>query len=88
MINITDVRIKVLETESKVRAIASITLDSCFVIHEIKVIDGKNGLFVIMPGKKAADGTFKDVAHPLDIDTRSMIQDVVLSAYRKANRTA
>ncbi|MGN1061877.1 MAG: septation regulator SpoVG [Candidatus Scatosoma sp.] len=88
MINITDVRIKVLETESKVRAIASITLDSCFVIHEIKVIDGKNGLFVIMPGKKAADGTFKDVAHPLDIDTRTLIQDVVLSAYRKANRTA
>lgn len=88
MINITDVRIKVLETESKVRAIASITLDSCFVIHEIKVIDGKNGLFVIMPGKKAADGSFKDVAHPLDINTRTMIQDVVLSAYYKANRTA
>ena len=74
-----------LENESKVRAIASITIDSCFVVHEIKVIDGKNGLFVIMPGKKAADGTFKDVAHPLDIDTRTQIQNAVLSAYRNTN---
>ena len=87
MINITDVRIKVLDNESRVRAIASITLDSCFVIHEIKVIDGKNGLFVIMPGKKAADGTFKDVAHPLDIETRTAIQNAVLSAYHNSNRT-
>ena len=85
MINITDVRVKVLETDSKVRAIASITIDSCFVVHEIKVIDGKNGLFVIMPGKKAADGSFKDVAHPLDPETRTLIQETVLGAYRRAN---
>lgn len=86
MINITDVRIKIIDSESKVSAIASVTIDGCFVVHELRVIKGKNGLFVIMPGKKAADGTFIDVAHPLDTATRLQLQKTVLDAYEKAKQ--
>lgn len=84
MLNITDVRIKTFESENTVRAVATITIDDCFVIHDIRVIDGKNGLFVIMPGRKSPDGSFKDLAHPLDTQTRLQIQSAVLDAYQNA----
>ncbi len=83
MINITDVRVRLFDTDSKIKAAVSITLDSCFVIHELKVIEGKTGLFVIMPGRKAKDGRFKDLVHPLNTETRACIQNAVLAAYAK-----
>lgn len=82
--NISDVRIRVLQDANKLKAIASITIDDCFVVHDLKVVDGANGLFVMMPSKKADDGSFKDVAHPLNTETRKLIQSSVLAAYTNA----
>lgn len=83
MINVTDIRVRLLEAENNVRAIVSMTIDKCFVIHDIKVLDGKNGLFVTMPGRRNADGTFRDLAHPLNTHTREAIQAAVLAQYEK-----
>lgn len=81
---ITDVRVRKLETEGKMRAVVSITLDDALVIHDIKVIDGEKGLFIAMPSKKASDGEFRDIAHPINSQTREMIQTTVLAAYQKS----
>lgn len=83
---ITDVRIR-LKDEPKWKAVASITLDECFVVHDVKVIDGKDGLFVSMPSKKGPDGTHKDICHPIVTATRTAIQEAVLDAYKKALET-
>ena len=80
---ITDVRMR-LKDETKLKGIASITFDECFVIHDIKVIEGKDGLFISMPSKKTADGQLKDIAHPINTETREAIKDAVLEAYNKA----
>ncbi len=80
---ITDVRIR-LKDEEKLKGIASITIDECFVVHDIKVIDGKDGLFVSMPNKKNAEGVHKDIAHPIKTETRMELQAIVLEAYKKA----
>ena len=80
---ITDVRVR-LKDESKLKGIASITIDDCFVVHDIKVIDGKEGLFISMPNKKTADGDHIDIAHPINTETRLEIKNVVLEAYNKA----
>lgn len=80
---ITDVRLR-LKDEAKLKAVASITFDECFVVHDIKVIDGKDGLFVSMPSKKNAEGVHKDIAHPIKTETREEIQNTVLEAYNKA----
>jgi stage V sporulation protein G len=80
LMEITEVRISPVE-EEKLKAYVSITLDNCFVIRDIKVINGNNGLFISMPSKKRKDGTFKDVAHPLNNDTRKMIEERVLREY-------
>lgn len=82
--NISDVRIRVLQDANKLKAIASITIDDCFVVHDLKVVNGTNGLFVMMPSKKADDGSFKDIAHPLNTETRKLIQSSVLAAYTNA----
>lgn len=66
------------------RAVVSITLDDALVIHDIKVIDGEKGLFIAMPSKKASDGEFRDIAHPINSQTREMIQTTVLAAYQKS----
>lgn len=80
--NITDVRIKPIDKDnSKVRAVASITIDGEFVVHDIKVVDGQNGLFIAMPSKKDGNGDFKDVAHPINTATRNKIKDAVLEQY-------
>lgn len=85
MLNITDVRIYLVDKEdSKLKAKASLTIDSCFVIHEIRVVDSANGLFVAMPNRKKADGEFKDIAHPIDTPTREQVDKAVLEAYEKA----
>ncbi|MCQ2555295.1 MAG: septation regulator SpoVG [Clostridia bacterium] len=82
--NITDVRIRRIDDESKMKAIASITFDGEFVVHDIKVIDGQNGLFIAMPSRKVGDGEFKDIAHPLSPEVRSRITDAILKAYEQA----
>ena len=78
---ITDVRVRRIEKEGKMKAIVSITLDNEFVIHDIKVIEGEKGLFIAMPSRKAADGEYRDIAHPINSNTRDMIQSVILDKY-------
>ena len=80
---ITDVRVRRIEKEGKMKAIVSITLDNEFVIHDIRVIDGNNGLFVAMPSKRTPDGEFRDIAHPINSSTRGKIQDSVLTEYHR-----
>ena len=82
--NVTDVRIRIMEKEGKLKAVASITIDDCLVIHYIKVIEGDRGLFIAMPSRKAQDGTYKDIAHPINSDTRTELQDLILNNYEKA----
>jgi len=81
---ITDVRIRKIAAEGKMKAIVSITFDNEFVIHDIKVIEGQNGLFIAMPSRKTPDGEFKDIAHPINTDTREKIQSSILKAYEAA----
>ncbi|KGX85476.1 septation regulator SpoVG [Pontibacillus litoralis] len=81
---VTDVRLRRVSTEGRMRAIASITLDGEFVVHDIRVIDGNNGLFVAMPSKRTPDGEFRDIAHPINSNTRSKIQKAVLEEYNTA----
>lgn len=81
---ITDVRVRKITKESKMKAVVSITLDNEFVVHDIKVIEGEKGLFIAMPSKKAADGEHRDVAHPINSATRDNIQKTILEAYEKA----
>ena len=78
---ITDVRIRKIATEGKMKAIVSVTFDNEFVVHDIKVIEGQNGLFIAMPSRKTPDGEFKDIAHPINTDTREKIQNSILKAY-------
>jgi stage V sporulation protein G len=80
---VTDVRLRRVNTEGRMRAIASITLDHEFVVHDIRVIDGNNGLFVAMPSKRTPDGEFRDIAHPINSNTRGKIQDAVLAEYHR-----
>ncbi|EAD9704460.1 septation protein SpoVG [Listeria monocytogenes] len=80
---VTDVRLRRVETDGRMRAIASITLDEEFVVHDIRVIDGNNGLFVAMPSKRGVDGEFRDIAHPINSDTRAKIQEVALAEYER-----
>ena len=81
---ITDVRVRKITKEGKMRAIVSITIDDEFVIHDIKVIEGDKGLFIAMPSKKAADGEYRDIAHPINSATREIIQRIILENYEKA----
>lgn len=81
---ITDVRVRLVKEELKLKAIASITFDECFVVHDIKVIEGKDGLFISMPNKKTGENEHKDIAHPIKTETRQEIKDAVLDAYNKA----
>ncbi len=78
---ITDIRIRKLTTDSKMKAIVSITIDGAFVVHDIKVIEGQNGLFVAMPSRKISDTDYRDIAHPINMETRQYIQDTILELY-------
>ena len=82
--NITDVRVRKISKEGKMRAVVSITIDDEFVVHDIKVIEGEKGLFIAMPSKKAADGEYRDVAHPINSETREGIQRLILESYERA----
>ena len=81
---ITDVRVRKMTQDSKMKAIVSITIDDVFVVHDIKVIEGEKGLFIAMPSKKATDGEYRDIAHPINSDTRESIQNTILESYEKA----
>ncbi len=79
---ISDVRIRfVKKDDSKLKAVASITIDDCFVVHDIKVIEGADGPFIAMPSRKTNDGEFKDIAHPLNTETREILRNAILTAY-------
>lgn len=78
---ITDVRLRKVNREGRMRAIASITIDSEFVVHDIRVIDGNNGMFVAMPSKRTPDGDFRDIAHPISPNSREKIESAVLAVY-------
>ena len=81
---ITDVRVRKIEKEGKMKAIVSITIDNEFVVHDIKVIEGEKGLFIAMPSRKAADGEYRDIAQPINSGTRDMIQTIILDKYESA----
>ncbi len=81
---ITDVRVRRITKEGKMKAIVSITIDNEFAVHDIKVIEGEKGLFIAMPSKKAADGEYRDIAHPINSETREAIQQIILESYNKA----
>lgn len=82
---ITDVRLRRVNSEGRMKAIASITIDNEFVVHDIRVIDGNNGMFVAMPSKRTPDGEFRDIAHPISSTTREKIQTAVLAEFEKAD---
>lgn len=80
---ITDVKIKKVQSENRLRAIASVTIDDCFVIHELRIIEGKEGLFVAMPRRQASNGVFRDIAHPIDKETRKLFEEVVIAKFNE-----
>ena len=82
--NITDVRVRKVAKEGKMKAVVSITIDDEFVVHDIKVIEGEKGLFIAMPSRKATDGDYRDVAHPINSGTRERIQNIILTKYEEA----
>lgn len=79
--NITDVRLIKVDGQNRLKAIAAITIDDCFVVHELRVIEGDNGLFVAMPSRKRSSGEYKDIAHPINQETRKMIENKVIEVY-------
>ncbi|MBR9936368.1 septation regulator SpoVG [Oscillospiraceae bacterium Marseille-Q3528] len=81
---ITDVRVRKVAKEGKMKAVVSITLDDEFVVHDIKVIEGEKGLFIAMPSRKASDGEYRDIAHPINSGTRDKIQQMILGKYETA----
>ena len=80
---ITDVRVRKVAKEGKMKAVVSITIADEFVVHDIKVIEGEKGLFIAMPSKKAVDGEYRDIAHPINSGTRERIQSIILEEYQK-----
>ena len=82
-VEVTDVRIRKIYEEGKMKAIVSVTFNDQFVVHDIKIIDGENGLFIAMPSRKIGEGEFRDIAHPINSDTREMIQDAVFADYER-----
>ena len=83
--NITDVRVSKIAKEGKMKAVVSVTIDNEFVVHDIKVIEGEKGLFIAMPSRKATDGEYRDIAHPINTKTRDKLQAIVLDAFEKAS---
>mgnify|MGYP000840954550 CR=1 FL=1 len=78
---VTDVRVRMVSKDSKMKAVVSVTFDNEFVVHDIKVIEGEKGLFIAMPSKKSAEGEYRDIAHPINSATRDRIQRIILDKY-------
>lgn len=85
--NITDVRVRKIAKEGKMKAVVSITIDDEFVVHDIKVIEGEKGLFIAMPSRKASDGEYRDIAYPINSQTRDHIQSLILEKYQELLNT-
>ncbi len=87
--DITEVRIRLMKRdEGKLKGVASVTIDNCFVVHDVKVIEGTDDYFIAMPSKKTPEGEYKDIVHPLNSDTRNRLKDAVLAEFRKARAAA
>lgn len=85
MLNITDIRIRLVKRDDgKLKAVASVIIDDCFAVHDIKIISGAEGEFIAMPSRKTPDGEFKDIVHPINTETREMLRSKVLAAYKEA----
>lgn len=82
--NITDVRVRKINKEGKMKAVVSVTFDNAFVVHDVKVVEGINGIFVAMPSRKTPEGEYRDIAHPISAAAREVIQSAVLKAYEEA----
>ena len=85
---ITDVRVRKINNKGKLKAVVSVTIDDEFVVHEIKVIDGDKGLFIAMPSRRTADGEYRDIAHPINSETRERLQGIILEKYQQAEDVA
>ena len=86
---ISDIRVRLVKKDDgKLKAVASMTIDDCFVVHDIKVIQGNEGYFISMPSRKTPDGEYKDIVHPINTETREQIRDAVLKAYEEAEKEA
>ena len=83
IMQITDIRIRKMEKESKMKAVVSVTFDDEFVVHDIKIIDGDKGLFIAMPSRKGTDGDYKDIAHPIRSNVREKLQEMILKKYEE-----
>ena len=82
--NITEVRVRLVKKDdSKLKAVASITIDDCFVVHDVKILEGTEDYFIAMPSKKTPEGEYKDIVHPLNTETREQIKDIVLAEFKK-----
>lgn len=81
---VTDIRIRRIAKEGKMKAIVSVTLDDAFVVHDIKVIEGEKGLFIAMPSRRASDGEFRDIAHPINTETREHLQSLIFEKYTES----
>ena len=81
---ITDIRVRIVKNDEKLKGVASITIDDCFVVHDLKVISGNNQLFIAMPSRRTKDGEFKDIAHPIKSELREELNNIILEAYNKA----
>ena len=81
VLNVTDIRVKRISTEGKMKAVASVTFDNSFVVHDIKIIEGQDKLFTAMPSRRTPDGVFKDIAHPINSETREELERLILDKY-------
>ncbi len=81
---ITDIKVRKINAEGRMKAVVSVTFDDCFVVHDIKVIEGQEKLFIAMPSRKTPDGEFKDIAHPINADTRELLQNMILASYEES----
>lgn len=84
---ITDIRVRRVEADGKLRAYVTVTFDDCFVVHNVKVIEGKSGTFIAMPSRKTKTGEYKDVAHPINSEFRQKLQDLILQAYNESSQS-
>ena len=81
---ITDIKVRKINAEGRMKAVVSVTFDDCFVVHDIKVIEGQEKLFIAMPSRKTPDGEFKDIAHPINVETRELLQNMILTSYEES----
>lgn len=85
---ITDIKVKLVNAESKMKAVASVTFDNAFVVHDIKIIEGQEKMFTAMPSRKTPDNEFKDIAHPINSEMRKSLEDAILAKYQEALESA